>query len=70
MKILVLGASGMLGSAVMRYLLENGIDVHGTVRSATAKAIFPNHIKKYIHGDVSAEDFESIVRAIKKIKPA
>jgi dTDP-4-dehydrorhamnose reductase len=70
MKILVLGASGMLGSTVIRYLLENDYDAHGTVRGSSSIDLFPARIKKFIHGDVVAEDFEGILRLIKKIKPS
>ena len=41
MKILVLGASGMLGSALIRILSEkNDWDVFGTIRSNEVKKLF------------------------------
>ena len=42
MKILVLGASGMIGNTVLRVLSENGDwHVYGTVRSAVDLTYFP-----------------------------
>jgi dTDP-4-dehydrorhamnose reductase len=41
MKILVLGASGMLGNAMIRVLSEKSdLQVYGTVRSESSKIFF------------------------------
>ena len=41
-KILVIGASGMLGNAVTRYLINNNFLVTGTVRSIESINSFPD----------------------------
>lgn len=52
MKILVIGANGMLGNACMHYFSNKpNFDVIGSVRSKDSRNIFPSHIKeKIIHG--------------------
>lgn len=59
MRVLVLGASGMLGNAMLEVLDQrNNMNVYGTVRSASAKQFFsPEMAKKLIPGcDVENQD--------------
>jgi dTDP-4-dehydrorhamnose reductase len=68
-KILVLGATGMLGHKLLQVLSENHI-VTGTVRKDSS--IFVNHpvfSKMNILGNISADNLESICTAINKQKP-
>jgi dTDP-4-dehydrorhamnose reductase len=67
-KILVLGASGMLGSMVFSFLNSNlNFDVRGTVRSNNALPNVKSNEKVFIN--VNAEDVESIELLIKEFRP-
>lgn len=70
MKVLVLGASGMLGNAVMRVLSENkGWQVFGTVRSGTASRYFPPDIAASLVAGVDVEDQDALVRVFASVRP-
>jgi len=70
MKVLVLGASGMLGNAVMRVLSENkGWQVFGTVRSGTASRHFPPDIAASLVAGVDVEDQDTLVRVFASVRP-
>lgn len=58
MKVLVLGASGMLGNTMLRVLSDNKeLDVYGTVRSKAMKALLPINISENIIDDVDVAEF-------------
>jgi dTDP-4-dehydrorhamnose reductase len=63
MKVLVLGASGMLGFALHRVLHDSGCDVVGAIRSATPRRSRWCDGLAYLHG-VDAEQFPTVARAI------
>lgn len=68
--VLVLGASGMLGSAVLRLLA--GSDVHqalGTVRSGRAARLLPAELRPRLIEGVDVEQFDSLARAFDIAKP-
>ena len=70
MKVLILGAGGMLGNAVIRVMCENQhLEVFGTIRSNNVPKIFSTEIaKKIITGfDVTYRD--SLVKLFADIKP-
>lgn len=70
MKILVLGARGMLGSAVLRVFSERlDWEVHGAVRSADAQQFFPERIAERLLTDVDAANYDTIVDAFARIRP-
>lgn len=52
MKILVLGATGMLGSGVCHSLREEGFEVHGTFRNKTQNICLNLKLDKMINFDV------------------
>ncbi|MEY4466762.1 MAG: hypothetical protein RIR21_555, partial [Pseudomonadota bacterium] len=59
MKILVLGASGMLGNAVMRLLSADGrLEVWGTVRSAKMRDYFDSAVAQRLISDVNVENLD------------
>jgi dTDP-4-dehydrorhamnose reductase len=70
MRVLVLGASGMIGSAMFRVLVERaGWEVFGTLRSADNKRFFlPVHADRLLSG-VDAEKQEALVRVFARVKP-
>jgi dTDP-4-dehydrorhamnose reductase len=70
MKVLVLGASGMLGSAVIRVLSE-APDwlVYGTLRSETHKRFFQAPIVERLLVGVDVEQHDSLVQAFVQTRP-
>lgn len=70
MKIMVLGASGMLGNATFRLFGESpGFEVIGTVRSERSKKLFPNHLHPLLVSGVDVENIDSMLSAMITIKP-
>lgn len=70
MKILVLGASGMIGSTMLRVLSENDDwQVVGAVRAESAKAYFPERIacRMLVGTDLLASD--ELLRLFSNAKP-
>ena len=70
MKILVIGASGMIGNAVLRVLAEHdGFDVWGTVRDASVKHCFTSEIASRLIEDVSVECPQNFAKILDDICP-
>lgn len=70
MKILVLGAGGMLGNAVLRVMCENQhLEVFGTIRSNNILQIFSKEIAKKIITGVDVTDQDSLVKLFAKVRP-
>ena len=70
MKILVLGASGMIGSTVIRVMSEqSGWQVFGTVREASNKRFFSDSIAKRLIPDVDVERQDSVLQVFNQIRP-
>lgn len=69
-KILVLGASGMLGNAVYRtFATSRGYDVVGTVRSAASKIALPDGARGELLAGVDVEQVDSLVAAFERVRP-
>ncbi|MFA6061478.1 MAG: SDR family oxidoreductase [Gallionella sp.] len=70
MKILVLGASGMLGNAMARVLSESAeLEVFGTVRSEGAKRFFSAEIAARLLAGVDVENHDSLAHAFIRVRP-
>ena len=70
MKILVLGASGMLGNAMVRVLSESTEhEVFGTIRSEGAKRFFSAGIAARLLTGVDVENHDSLVQAFIRSRP-
>ena len=68
--VLVLGASGMLGSAVLQVFAQSrGYAVVGTVRSAAARRLLPEPVRDRVMVGVDVEDFDSLVRVLGQVRP-
>jgi len=70
MKILILGASGMLGSAIFNILNENqSLKVLGTVRSNRSKKFFKGEMEKKLItvGDITK--LANLIKIFKQVKP-
>lgn len=70
MKILVLGASGMLGNAMIRVLGEK-VDwqIHGTVRSESSKRFFRADIAERLLSGIDVEQNDSLMQAFIRTRP-
>jgi len=70
MKVLVLGVSGMLGSAMYRVLSQDAnLSVFGTVRSGAAKAAFDEALRSNVLVGVDVESQDSLVAAFGSVGP-
>lgn len=70
MKILVLGASGMIGSAMFRVLSSTvGWIVYGTIRTTVAKSFFDPHQAKQLIDGIDIDRFDDVVRVMGQVKP-
>jgi dTDP-4-dehydrorhamnose reductase len=70
MKVLVLGASGMLGNAMMRVLAErDGWEVHGTIRSNTARGYFAAPIAARLHAGIDVEQTDALAAVFARVRP-
>lgn len=70
MKILILGASGMLGNAVLRVLSENTAhDVCGTVRSSGSAALLPAPLQSRLITGVDVENLDQVARTLDQVRP-
>ena len=70
MRVLVLGASGMLGNAVMRtFSSDENLDVFGTVRSPASAKFFDETLQSKLIPYVDVERFEDLMGAIKLSRP-
>jgi dTDP-4-dehydrorhamnose reductase len=70
MKIVVLGASGMLGSMAYRLMSENrALEVHATARSADARALFAPPAHNNIIVGVDATDPDALAALLRDTRP-
>jgi dTDP-4-dehydrorhamnose reductase len=69
-KILVLGASGMLGSAVLRVMAEDGAhDVRATARSSGVRRHFRPELAERIICGVDVENFDALAAVFAEFRP-
>lgn len=69
-KILVLGASGMLGNAIMHSFIDGkDMIIKGTVRSPSAFTALPKKIQPYIRAGINVEDFDSLIALFNQERP-
>lgn len=70
MKILVLGASGMLGSAMMRVLAGNPEhEVYGSFRSTIAMRHFTDMPPDHLISGVDVENQDALVHLLNRVRP-
>lgn len=70
MKVLVIGASGMIGSTVLRVLSERkGWEVYGSVRNADARRFFCSQIGGRILGGVDVEQPDALIKVLDQVGP-
>lgn len=70
MKVLVLGASGMLGNAMMRVLSQNqALNVWGTARSPSVKQFFLPEMRERIIAGIDVENQDTLTRVFAELRP-
>lgn len=70
MRVLVLGATGMLGSAVFRvFSADPSHEVWGTVRAAAALSRFPEKDRPRLLAGVDALNQDSLVSVLAQVRP-
>ena len=70
LNIVVLGASGMLGSAVFRYLSENTHHtVRGTTRSVAAKKQLSTKLQSMVIEGIDVEQTDSLITLFSEFRP-
>ena len=70
MKVLILGASGMLGHAMLRLLLAtSGIEARGTVRSAHARDMLPADLVPAMIAGVDVADSDRVIDIMAHERP-
>jgi dTDP-4-dehydrorhamnose reductase len=69
-RVLVLGASGMLGNAVFRFFsCSRGHVATGTVRSSSALNLLPEELRGRIVNGVEIYDLDGLTRLFERVKP-
>ena len=69
-KVLVFGASGMLGNAMLRFLVASeGLRVWGTVRSASTGSKLPAEVRERLITGVDVERSDHLVEAMRQARP-
>jgi dTDP-4-dehydrorhamnose reductase len=70
MRILVLGASGMLGNAMVRVLAEKkDFEVYGTVRASSVCGLFSEEIASRLITGCDVGDHDALVKAFSRVRP-
>ena len=70
MKVMVIGVSGMLGSASFKVLSEDrNIDVSGTLRNDSVKKYFSPQLQERIIAGVDILDNDALIRVMGQVKP-
>jgi dTDP-4-dehydrorhamnose reductase len=69
-RVLVLGASGMLGNAMLRLFAESpGFEAHGTIRSAAAMRLLPDSVRANLIAGVDVENIDSMMAVLDRVRP-
>lgn len=69
-RVLVLGASGMLGNAVLRLFSQTpGYEVIGSARSSNVLRLLPEGLRDHVICGVDVESFDSLTRLFVNARP-
>jgi len=70
-RVLVLGATGMLGNAMLRFLADSaGFDVVGSARSAVGVRLLRTDLRPRVHAGVDVENPDALARLLESVRPA
>jgi dTDP-4-dehydrorhamnose reductase len=68
--VLVLGASGMLGNAALRFFAQSpGYSVVGSVRSSSAMGLLPQALHSHVICGVDVDNADSLLRLFDRARP-
>jgi dTDP-4-dehydrorhamnose reductase len=68
--VLALGASGMLGNAVLRFFSQSpGYAAVGSVRSAAARNLLPKELQSQIISGIDVENADSLLHLFDRVRP-
>ena len=68
--VLVLGATGMLGNAVLRYFAQReGFDARGSARSVGSARALPAEVRDRVVAGVDVENPDSLARLFAEVRP-
>jgi dTDP-4-dehydrorhamnose reductase len=71
MKVLILGATGMLGHAMFRVLAADcNLDVHGTARAPAGARHFHPSLAKRLLTEVDVENIDTLTRVFGDLRPS
>ena len=69
-RVLVLGASGMLGNAVLRFFLQSpGYVAFGSVRTAASMRFFPQAYRQNVIAGVDVENIDNLMKVFSAVNP-
>ncbi len=69
-RVLILGATGMLGHTLLRVLAASpGVDATGTVRGEAATRLLPAALRPRVHSGVHAEDGAALAALLRDVRP-
>lgn len=69
-KVMVLGATGMLGNAALRIFADDArFDVTGTARSESARRLLPERLRKFVITGIDVEQYDFLVAAFAQVRP-
>lgn len=68
--VLILGASGMLGSAALRVFAESdAYQIVGAIRSNASKALFPSNLRRHLVVGGDVENPDSLIQLFQTVRP-
>lgn len=69
-KVLVLGASGMLGNSILRLFYQtDGYSVIGTVRSGQAVSLLPENVRNFVLSGIDVLNVDSLIQLMDDVRP-
>ncbi len=69
-KVLVLGATGMLGNAMLRvFATSPGHVAEGSARSAVGVRLLPEALRGAVHTGVDVENFDALAALLARVRP-
>ena len=69
-RVLVLGASGMLGNTALRLFSRSpGFEVHGTVRSPECLQLLPEEVRPLVRAGIDAQVPDRLALALSAVRP-
>jgi dTDP-4-dehydrorhamnose reductase len=69
-RVLVLGATGMLGNAVLRFFAQSpGYEAFGSARTSAASRRLPAHLHSHVNSGIDVENVDTLTHLLSMIQP-